>query len=425
MIKKSGQRNSAGLQAAAECEPALQNSSRRKTPPHSLFPIVGIGASAGGFEAITQLLEHLPADTGMAFVVVQHLDPTHESALSELLSRATKMPAAQARNNSIVEPNRIYVIPPNKLMKLQARRLKISPRKDGKVDRMPVDYFLRSLAEDENERAIGVIMSGNGSDGTLGLLAVKSAGGITFAQAEKSAKFPSMPASAIAAGCVDCVLTPEKMADELKHMGRRLMDLPLSQPEVEPDQASHEKAYGDILAFLRQKMAVDFTHYKHATLRRRIERRMRLHKLESLKEYRDYLAKNAGEVKELFNDILIHVTGFFRDGFVFQTLKNRILPRLLRGLSQEQTIRVWVPGCSTGEEVYSLAIVLMELMDGKKWHRTVQIFGTDIDDTALEKARAGIYSGNIQSEISPARLRRFFTRLDGGFRVNKNLREMC
>lgn len=389
------------------------------------FPIVGIGASAGGLEAMTQLLKSLPADTGMAFVLVQHLDPTHESALSLLLARATAMEVMEARDNAPLEPNQLYVIPPNKNMGISARRLKLFPRRgNGRQEHLPIDLFFQSLAEQEGGNAVGIVLSGSGADGTQGLLAIKAAGGITFAQEEKTAKYPAMPGNAIVAGCVDFVLSPEKMARELKRIGGHL---PAALPEekVEDEPVTQEKAFDTVLFLLRQRMGVDFTYYKHATLRRRIQRRMILHKLETLKDYGDYLRGHPTEIKELFNDILIHVTGFFRDAAVFQTLRKKLFPKLLKDKGPEECIRIWIPGCSTGEEVYSVAMTLMELMIEKKMMRPAQIFATDINESALERARAGLYYGNIKHDISAERLRRFFVKLDGGYRVNKTIREMC
>lgn len=395
---------------------------REKNKPDSKFPIVGIGASAGGLEAMMQLLRELPADTGMAFVLVQHLDPTHESALSSLLARATEMPVMEARNNVPLEANYIYIIPPNKSMGISARHLKLFPRRgEGREEHMPIDLFFRSLAEEEGSNAIGVILSGNGADGTQGLLAIKAAGGITFAQDEKSAKYPAMPGNAITAGCVDFVLTPERMVRELRRIAGSLV----TELTEKVEEATQEKEFENILMVVRQRTGVDFTYYKHATLRRRIQRRMVLHKLETLKDYGNYLRGHTAEVKELFNDILIHVTGFFRDPSVFQTLRKRLFPRLLKGKSVEDSIRIWIPGCSTGEEVYSVAITLMELMTERKAVHPVQIFATDINDAALEKARAGLYQESIKGEISTERLRRFFLKVDGGYRVNKTIREMC
>ena len=399
--------------------------SRNKTiSSPNTFPIVGIGASSGGLEALTQLLEFLPPDTGMAFVLVQHLDPTHESALTALLSRRTAMVVREAKNNLRLAPNNIYVIPPNKLMLLRRRRLKLSPRSGGQSDRKPVDYFLNSLAKEEKGQTIGIVLSGNGTDGTSGLQAIKAAGGITFAQEEKSATYPSMPGSAIGAGCVDFALKPEYIAQKLTQIAGDFKNAS-QRVEIKNHRPDEEKAFDEILVLLRHRSAVDFSCYKHSTLRRRIDRRMTLHKFRSLVQYRDFLRNHGGEITELFNDILIHVTEFFRDPNVFRILKKKFIRRLLRNKGPEDPIRIWVPGCSTGEEVYSIAIVLAEVMDGDKPHRGVQIFGTDINEKALEKARAGVYSEDIKSRVSAERLRRFFSRINGGYRVNKTIREMC
>ncbi|HEY3760405.1 MAG TPA: chemotaxis protein CheB [Verrucomicrobiae bacterium] len=388
------------------------------------FPIVGIGASAGGLEAMTHLLKQLPANTGMAFVLVQHLDPTHESALTALLARTTEMQVTEARNNARMEPNHLYIIPPNKGISVSNRHLKLFPRKGGgREEHMPIDAFFRSLAEQEGSNAVGIVLSGSGADGTQGLLAIKAAGGITFAQEEKTAKYPAMPGNAITSGCVDFVLSPEKMVNELKRIGGQLSMVP--EKEMGEDGPTEEKFFEDILMLLRQRSGVDFTYYKHATLRRRIHRRMILHKLESLKDYGSYLRGHSAEVKELFNDILIHVTGFFRDPAVFHTLRKKLFPRLLKGKGPDDSIRIWIAGCSTGEEVYSVAMSLMELMTEKKMVHPVQIFATDINESALDRARTGLYNESIKNEISPDRLRRFFVRADGGYRVNKTIREMC
>jgi two-component system CheB/CheR fusion protein len=398
---------------------------RPKTRPKGkAFSIVGIGASAGGLEAMSQLLKTLPAETGMAFVLVQHLDPTHESALTSLLSRLTSMAVCEAKNNMPLEPNTLYVIPPNKVMGISERQLKLTPRKDSKEIYTPIDHFLRSLAEEEGNRAVAIILSGSGSDGTQGLLAIKAAGGITFAQDDKTSKYPTMPVNAVAAGCVDFVMPPDKIGRELSRIAGHPLITP-SEEELERASPSDEKLFEEVVALLRQRMGVDFANYKHATLRRRIQRRMVLHKFESLKDYTAYLRAHAAEVKELFTDILIHVTGFFRDSSVFQLLKKRIFPRLIKNKTPEAAIRIWVPGCSTGEEVYSLAMALMEFLHDKKANHTVQIFGTDINDMALDKARSGLFPDGIQADVSPNRLRRFFLKTEGGYRINKAVREMC
>ncbi len=390
------------------------------------FPVVGIGASAGGLEAMTQLLKNLPRAPGLAFVLVSHLAPTHESALSAVLSRATSMPVSEAGNNLRLEPNRVYVIPLNRIIVLAEGRLKVSLRRDPREVHMPIDHFLESLAEEEGARAIGVILSGNGSDGTRGLLAVKAAGGITFAQDEKSAKYHAMPASAIAAGCVDFVLSPEQIAGELARIaGHPCIAPQAAYEEVECEQPAEEKAFDEILAILRQRTGVDFTHYKHATLQRRVRRRMVLHKFELPQRYADHLTAHATEFKELFNDILIHVTGFFCDVNLFHAFRKKLFPALLKNKAAEEPVRIWVPGCSTGEEVYSIAIALVEFMGERERHHPVQIFGTDIHDSALEKARAGVYADTIKADLSAERLQRFFLKTEGGYRVTKGIRRMC
>jgi two-component system, chemotaxis family, CheB/CheR fusion protein len=416
MARKSKKRT----KSAPAPDPA---STHQPSLPSDSFPIVGIGASAGGLEAMTQLLQPLPANTGLALVLVQHLDPTHESALTSILARCTALPVAEARHNMRLAPNHVYVIPPNKLMGISGGKLKLSPR--GNADtQSAVDHFFHRLAEEEGRRAIGVILSGNGSDGTQGLLAIKAAGGITFAQEEKTAKYPAMPGNAITAGCVDFVLPPERIAGELARLaGPPYITPSLAPGELEPP--AEEKALGDILVTLRQRTGVDFANYKHATLRRRLQRRMALHKLERLQDYAAYLRGHQAEAKELYNDILIHVTGFFRDPTVFQMLKKRVFPRLVKDKAPEDPVRIWVPGCSTGEEVYSVAIALLEFLSDRKAAHPVQIFGTDINEAALEKARAGHFPESIKRDVSPDRLRRFFLRADGGYRINKNVREMC
>jgi two-component system CheB/CheR fusion protein len=389
------------------------------------FTIVGVGASAGGLEAMTELLKHLGVNPGIALVVTQHLDPSHESALPALLGRVTSMAVCEAKNNTSIEPNRVYIIPPNKVMRIAKRRLNVAPRRTEKEVRMPIDHLLESLAEDGADRAIGVILSGNGSDGTRGLLAIKAAGGITFAQDEKSSKYTAMPASAISAGCVDFVLPPAQIARELVGLSGRPAGSPIPILPSTSKAKGEERAFEEVLVLLRQRTGVDFAHYKRPTLERRIHRRMGLQKYETLRNYADHLRNHTPELQELFNDILIHVTGFFRDPSVFSFLKKRVFPRIIRGRGPDDPIRLWVPGCSSGEEVYSIAIALMEFLAEHKAHYTIQIFGTDINMAALDRARMGFYPAGIAADVSVERLRRFFTKLDNGYRIQKSIREMC
>ncbi|MEI6149183.1 MAG: CheR family methyltransferase, partial [bacterium] len=373
----------------------------------------------------TALLRQLPANPGMAFVVIQHLDPTHGSALPALLQRATSMPVTEAKHGMPVDANCVYVIPPNRTIRLSKRRIKVLPRIGEHQIHLSVDGFLESLAREEADRGVAVILSGNGSDGTRGSMAVKAAGGITFAQDDTTAKYTAMPAHAVAAGCVDFVLTPDAIAKKMvKLVGQPLLTAP-ARKEAGGEPCTEEHAFEQIVALLRQRTGVDFTHYKRATLDRRIRRRMVLRSIDSLRRYSEYLRLHAAEAQELFEDILIHVTGFFRDPQVFQLLKRRVLPRLMKGRNPETPLRIWVAGCSSGEEVYSLAIALMEFLADRKAQVPVQFFGTDINLAALEWARAGLYPAAIAADVSPERLRRFFTKTDGGYRINKSIRELC
>jgi two-component system CheB/CheR fusion protein len=395
------------------------------------FPIVGVGASAGGLEAFSELLRQLPEKTGMAYVLVQHLDPKHSSGLREILSRTTKIPVQEVTDGVAIQPNNVYVIPPNTSMILQDGRLRLAPRVLTHRQHMPIDHFLHSLAETRGNRAICVILSGTASDGTEGCRAVKTAGGITFAQDQTSAKYGSMPHSAVIAGCIDFVLPPGQIAKELTRVARHPYLIPA--PVVAEDSPlADDDQMDSLLALLREATGVDFTHYKQSTLHRRIKRRIVLHKFEKLKDYVRYVRNTREEVEQLYQDILIHVTGFFRDPNAFDALRKHILPGLFK-YRKTGTVRVWVPGCSTGEEVYSLAMVMLEYL----WLETdrtakvslgdvpFQIFATDISDAALDRARSGLYSDAMVADISPERLRRFFLRVDGGYQIAKPVREMC
>jgi hypothetical protein len=302
--------------------------------------VVGIGASAGGLEAFRLLLKSLPPDTGLAFVLVQHLDPGHESMLTSLLSKATQMPVAEVKEGMRAEPNHVYIIPPNTTMGILNGDLHLTARREPGSRHMPIDYFLRSLADDQGSGAIGVILSGAATDGTLGLKAIKAEGGITFAQDEKTAKYDGMPRSAIAAGCVDFVLSPEKIARELARIGRHPY-LRVSPAEPVPLPAENDDDLRTLFLLLRDATGVDFSYYKYSTLKRRIVRRMVLHKIARLSQYLRYLRENPSELRALYEDILIHVTAFFREPETFQELKDTILPGLLRARRADEPIRVY------------------------------------------------------------------------------------
>ena len=400
-------------------EPEPQQSRR------ALFPIVGVGASAGGLEAFTQLLKTLGSGTEMAYVLVQHLDPSHESALTDLLARATEMPVRQVTDATPVEPNHVYVIPPNVDMTISQGTLRLTPRTETRGHHMPIDRFLRSLAEDQRSNAIGIILSGTASDGTLGLTAIKAEGGITFAQDEKSAKFDGMPQNAIAAGCVDFVLPPDAIGRELARIRAHPYLAPSSSSrtaELVPDGDPRLK---DILHLLRTANEVDFSDYKPATVKRRILRRMALQRIGKLKEYVQFLRHHPSEVDALYEDILIKVTSFFRDPDAFEALKTEVFPSILKHRSPVEPIRIWVPGCSTGEETYSQAIALLEFLRNRRADIPFQLFGTDLGQGSIEKARAGIYPQSIAADVSPERLRRFFVKVEGGYRINKMIRDVC
>ena len=405
-----------------------------RRPDSAGFTIVGLGASAGGYEAFLQLLAQLPQNTGMAFVLVQHLDPKHESKLGELLARATSLPLLDARHGMRVQPDHIYVMPPNVTMSIANGHFRLQPRK-SEVPHLPIDYFFRSLAADQQNHAIGVVLSGTGTDGTLGLQAIKGEGGITFAQDEKSAKYYGMPGSAIAAGFVDMILAPEAIARELSriarhpYVGRNWQPQPArtrnAVPEGEKLFREEDEELSHVFSLLRARAGVDFSLYKHSTLKRRIQRRMLLNKIDSLGAYVDYLRVHMLEVDALFNDLLINVTGFFRDPKVFAALKRRVFPKLMKNRAGDAPLRVWVCGCSNGEEAYSMAISLVEFFEAAHAQVNAQIFATDISEPGLEKARAGIYPENILIDVSAERLRRFFTKTNGSYQVSKAIRDMC
>jgi two-component system, chemotaxis family, CheB/CheR fusion protein len=383
------------------------------------FPIVGIGASAGGLEAFTQLLKALPADTGMGFVLVQHLAPGHASALAEILTRATAMPVKEVLDGSLVEPNHIYVIPPGQNMVIASGTLQLQPR-EARGQQRAVDQFFRALALELRHRAIGVVLSGTASDGTLGLEAIKAEGGITFAQ-DATAQYEGMPHSAVASGCVDFVLSPSEIARELVRIGKHPYAVPVHRVH-EPDGAPN---FAQIIQLLHQAHGVDFSHYKFNTLYRRVTRRMVLLKMEGVSQYVQVLRERPAEVEALYQDILINVTSFFRDTESFEALKATVFPRLLKGRSRADPVRVWTLGCSTGQEAYSLAMAFMESAEAASSTARLQLFATDLNATGIDNARTGVYSKDIAQDVSPERLRQFFTEVDGGYRISKSIRDAC
>lgn len=386
------------------------------------FPVVGIGASAGGLEALEQFFSNMPVNSGMAFVVIQHLDPNYVGIMPELLQRITSMKVQQASDRLKVKPNFVYVIPPNKSMSVLNGALHLFDPVETRGLRLPIDIFFRSLAQDRQEESIGIILSGMGSDGSLGLKAMKEKNGIVLVQDPVTAKFDGMPRSAIEAVNADIVAP----ADELP---AKLIAFLKFSPTVKtyPEAESKNKSNLDkIIILLREQSGHDFSLYKKNTLFRRIERRMNVHQIDKIASYVRFLQENPKEVEILFKELLIGVTNFFRDAAVWDKLKENILPDLLNNLPNGYILRAWIPACSTGEEAYSLAIVFKETIEKmkKKKNLTLQIFATDLDIDAIDKARKGVFSLNISSDVSPERISRFFTSEDNSLRVNTAIREM-
>ena len=395
-------------------------------PNGASIPIVAIGASAGGLEAISQILENLSPATGLAFVYIQHISPTHNSQLSSILGRVTKMPVVEAGDLQKVLADHVYIIPPNKDMEIVDGFLTLIPRKPKPSIDMPIDKFFMSLAERQKAGAIGVVLSGLAHDGTLGLKAIKVAGGITIVQ-DETAKYQSMPKSAIAEGIVDLILSPQQIAKELERLSKQpeLLYFNDSFTDQEENDTSDEDLK-NILGYLNKTLEVDFSNYKITTIRRRIIRRMLLYKLENLQEYFEYLRKQHAEADILYNDLLINVTNFFRDKDTMEYLKKVLLPQVIKNKQPRETIRIWVPACSTGQEAYSIAILLMEVIgDLGIANISIQIFASDLSEMAIAKARIGTYSKSEIQDVSPKRIQRFFSKIEDQYRINKSIRDLC
>ena len=385
------------------------------------FPIVAIGASAGGLEALEAFFSNTPPELGISFVVIQHLSPETKSFMRELLQAKTKLAVHRVENGTKIEPNRVYVNPPGMEVSLVNRTLHSTEPRTGKAPLFPIDSFFRSIAESEKEKAICVILSGTGTDGTLGLKAVKEAGGVAIVQDVSQAKFDGMPRSAIGTGLVDVVLPVEKMAERILNYTKRP---PIMVTETNGRVSKALLNLTEkILLLIRSHTGVDFMDYKHTSISRRIERRMATHQIDSIEDYFRYLDENPSEVEALAKDFLIGVTRFFRDPEVFEVLSEKVLSDLIRNKRQRSTLRIWVPGCSTGEEAISIAILLVEYMEKVNIRHDIQIFGTDLDPTAIDRARLGEYPESIASDVSEERLERFFVKSQHTYRINKLIRE--
>ena len=386
------------------------------------FPVVGIGASAGGLDGFKKLLKAIPENSGMAFVLVQHLDPKHESLLPELLQKVTSIPVMEISDDTKVEPNHIYILPSNKIMIANDGVLELSPRpeKSRNERNLPIDLFFTSLAEVHQSHAIGVVLSGTASDGTLGLKAIKDHGGVTFAQDEESAAYQCMPNSAVHAGVVDFILQPGEIPKKLLEVTSKIV---LSDEELQNVPQQDEDIFRQILSLLRIRKGTDFTYYKQTTIRRRILRRIVVNKNEELADYLKFLRGSTTEQDLLYQDLLIPVTSFFRDKKTFDNLCDTVFPQILKNKIPGEITRVWVAGCSTGQEVYSFAICFKEFLGDN--HERIQIFGTDLSEPAITKARIGIYEKNELESVSPQRLKEYFTKTNGSYQVNKNIRDLC
>lgn len=402
------------------------------------IPVVGVGASAGGLEAFLTLVRLLPEKSGLAFVLVQHLDPSHKSSLVELLSRQTRLSIVEAEDGVQVAANRVYVIPPNTSITIRNGHLYLAQRDKSRAPQLPIDDFFHSLAEDKREKSVGIVLSGTGSDGTLGIAEIKAAGGITFAQKPATAKYDSMPRAAIYGGKVDFVLTVEQIVERLCQMGPQLALTPGtagsgSADEQTPGQpvggspnGDERKPFEAILRLLHTAFGVDFSQYRETTIRRRILRRMVMYQVDGLEDYAARLQDDRDELEFLYEDMLINVTSFFRDPDIFDTLAERVFPQLVDNSSPGEPIRIWVAGCSMGQEPYSLAIALTEFLEERQLALDMQLFATDLSNTgSLAKARDGLYPENIEAQVSPRRLRRFFRKEDGGYRISKSIRDLC
>ncbi len=400
------------------------NKNKSKILSKNLFPVVGIGASAGGLEAFKKLIKAIPENSGMAYILVQHLHPEHISSLPEILQRETNIPVYEITNNVKVKSNHIYVIPANKMLEATNGSLKLSSRPPKDQKNMPIDIFFSSLAEVHQSHAIGVVLSGTGADGTLGLKNIKGQGGITFAQDPESAAYDAMPESAISADVVDFILAPEKMPKQLIELKRTFNILP-SDGQPVPKEVMEELSFRQVLTVIRNSSGVDFTHYKQTTIQRRILRRMAILKLGKIVDYLNYLKQNKPEQDILFQDLLIPVTAFFRNPKIFENVCKRIFPELIKNKSAVNPLRIWIAGCSTGEEAYSLGMCLHEYLSDKISTIKIQIFATDISEKSIAKARAGLYLKREMESVSEQRLQQFFIKTDGSYQLKKIIRDMC
>ncbi|HET9824418.1 MAG TPA: CheR family methyltransferase, partial [Chitinophagaceae bacterium] len=420
------QKNKRGKTSIPKRTPGKKNSAKKivkkKKPGNELFPVVAIGASAGGIEAISNLLENISPKLGMAYVIIQHLAPDHESILPELLERKTRMPVHQVENDMHLLPDNVYVIPPNTYMGVADSKLKLLPRVKSDGGFHSIDFFLNALASVYKQKAIAIILSGSASDGTIGIQSIKMEGGITIAQ-DESAKFRSMPESAIDSGFIDFILPPPAIAKHLETLPKIVYSL--ASIDKTPQQNINESQLRKIYFLLHDKRNVDFSHYKSSTINRRIIRRMMLNKVSRVEQYIKLLQQNPAEVELLYKDLLINVTSFFRDGDTFSLLTKKIFPALVKGRKPNDPIRIWIPACSSGEEAYSIAMCLFEFLKEKAVTTSIKIFATDLNEASIEKARQGIYTKSSMENVSARHLKKFFSKTNSGYEIIKSIREVC
>lgn len=391
-------------------------------PAHNEFLIAGLGASAGGIQAFREFFQHVPAKSGIAYVVILHLSPDHDSKLAEVLQTSTKMPVLQVLEKVKVEPDHVYVVPPNQHLTMQDGYIIVSPNTEVEDRRAPVDIFFRTLAEEHGARAIGVVLSGTGANGSMGIKRIKEKGGAAFVQNPREAEFNEMPRNSIVTGLIDEVLNVAELPAKIIAYKNSLGKIQIAE-DAEHRPQDQQQALRTIFTEIRVRTGHDFSNYKRPTLLRRIERRINIHNLPDLPSYVAYMQENPGETAALLKDLLISVTNFFRDKSAFEVIENEVLPILLKGKTGENNLRIWVAGCATGEEAYSLAILCAEKLNGNVDAAKVQIFATDIDEAAIAQAREGLYSINDLADVSPERLRRFFTKEGDEYRIRREVRE--
>ncbi len=385
------------------------------------FPVVGLGASAGGLEALEEFFRSMPVNSGMAFVVVMHQAAKHVSLLPDLLGKCAKMDVAAIHDGMSIRPDHVYIVPPGKNVDLLDGRLHLTDLPARHAATLPIDHFFRSLAAERREMSVAIVLSGTGTDGTVGLSAIKGESGMVMVQSVESAKFSGMPQNALDAGWADYVLTPHDMPARLVAYARGpFLKAP---PSLETPTPAIHQALPEILLKLRRRCGHDFSGYKPSTVCRRIERRMNIHQIGQPRQYLKYLDQHESEAETLFRELLIGVTSFFRDPWAFDVLVSEAITPLLKEKTDDSQFRVWVPACATGEEAYSIAILLRERMDELKIHLNVQIFATDLDADAIETARAGIFPSGIGNDVSADRLTQFFSKEDGSYRIRKDLRD--